>query len=185
MTQYFQLREDVNIAGRWYLGEVTRHGTPQLNFLNGCKLEGGDLLSIALLQNGSELEFCLTSFAVPVVSTSLGSTIALVAQSDVQLFPAIVANGPNRAVLNATRTISCLDESQSEFIRWLPEDGRLDRIGEYRMVTRLKLDRELIPEATHVFRVAGWTVALVVSAAVRDAMINHGCLGANFVQVSD
>jgi hypothetical protein len=35
-------------------------------------------------------------------------------------------------VLNAVRVVSCLDEGESEFIKWKAHDHRPDFLGQYR-----------------------------------------------------
>ncbi len=85
-------------------------------------------------------------------------------------------------MLNCTREVRCLDEEKSEFLKWLPTDHRSDLAGQYKSVTRPKIDPALVPENVHLFRV--WAgVALVVSEMLKDAMEEVGCLGAKFLPV--
>lgn len=69
-------------------------------------------------------------------------------------------------------------------MKWTEEDDRPDKLGDYRQVINLTLSPELIPPGIDIFRVAGWTVALIVSETVKLAMEATGCAGAVFEPVT-
>jgi hypothetical protein len=182
-VRYYKLADNVTIPGRWHLSTVeTPHGLEPL-------LVEGTLcspvpLSAKISHPGNELDFSLTSFAVPVARSSLAAAIEAVANGDVQRLPLAIPGHNGFEVINALRVISCLDESRSEFTKWTPTDHRADLAGQYRMVTNLKILPGRIPADAHVLRVEGWTVALVISEVVKAAMERAGCFGAKFVEVT-
>jgi hypothetical protein len=184
MMQYFRLTDEVEIPGRWHLGQVFDGDRSRDDFLAGKRLAEPNALSVEISHTGLSLNFCLTSFAVPVAVTALGEAILRCAGSDLQLFTLRILPGLNHDVLNATRSIVCLDEQRSEFMKWLPGDHRPDLVGQYRMVPRLIVDPTRVPADAHFFRIAGWRVALIVSQSVKDAMETQGCFGAKFCSVS-
>jgi hypothetical protein len=49
---------------------------------------------------------------------------------------------------------------------------------------KFAVDPTRVPEDAHMFRVARWNVAVVVSQAMKDEMERVGCLGAKFVRVA-
>jgi hypothetical protein len=114
----------------------------------------------------------------------LADAVKRIALSDVQQLPVTLKGHLGFHVMNVTRVIDCLDEERSEFIEWVEEDKRPDRLGGYRGVTRLHVEHAKIPADGHVFRVAGWLPAVVVSGDVKSAMEAVGCVGANFVDVT-
>ena len=87
-------------------------------------------------------------------------------------------------VLNSTRTVPCLDEGRSQFVKWEAGSHRADLLGQYRMVTELTIDVGIVPSNAHFFRIAGWRIALIVSEIVKDAMEAQGCLGGLFLPVT-
>lgn len=82
------------------------------------------------------------------------------------------------------RVIECIDEGRSEYLKWTKSDHRSDLVGQFRMVSKLKLSRASIPPDANVFRLAGWLVGLIVSERVRSAMEAVGCQGARFQEVT-
>ncbi|MGT2512646.1 imm11 family protein [Cupriavidus basilensis] len=85
-------------------------------------------------------------------------------------------------ILNVLDIVDCVDEEKSDFSRWTEEDGRPDKVGDYRMnVLRVNADKV----AGHgLFRVKGWQIALVCSQRIRDLLIEHGVTGVRFTSVS-
>lgn len=182
---YYQLTDDVHVAGRWHLDELMADGEDVSDsFTDGCEVTVKGRLSASVGRAGRPLEFSLTSFAVPVVSTVLAEAIARVAGRSVQRIPLVVPGFDGFEVLNATRIVKCLDERRSEFSKWKSTDHRADLAGQYREVGRLVIDPKRVPKGAHFFRLDGWSIALIVSERVKSAMESAGCLGACFEKVS-
>ena len=86
-------------------------------------------------------------------------------------------------ILNALRIIACIDEARcEEVVRWLPEDNRPDKSGEYRNVSGLKVDAEKTGGA-RIFRPWGWKVVLIVSESIKQALEHERITGTRFVEV--
>lgn len=182
--QYFRLTDDVEISSRWHIGQIFDADRSRDDFLGGAEVACSDALSAEITRNGRPLDFCLTSFAVPLAAAGLGEALLSCAGTDLQRLPVHILPGLRYEVLNATRSIACLDEQRSEFTKWLPGDHRSDLVGRYRMVPRLVLDPARVPPDAHFFRIAGWEVALIVSQRVKDVMETEGCFGAKFRSVA-
>lgn len=181
--RYFELTDDVHVPNRWHLGEVSSKDGNKPRLRVGMPFPGGGLHTEAF-RPGDALPFSLSSFAVPIVGVSLSEAIVRVADGDVQRLPVEIYGSPGFEVLNVLRVVRCLDERRSEFVKWTAQDHRADLAGQYRMVTRLRLDPGAIPADAHAFRVEGWLIALIVSERVKDAMEAVGCLGARFAPVT-
>jgi len=181
--RYYELVDDMTIPGRWHLGRVILPDGREPPFMEGRRfVDEGDLVS-RITHPGRVLEFCRTTFAVPVATTALANVISEIAGDDVQCIPVTIASQKGMKVINALRVIRCVDERRSEFVKWTKDDHRADLAGEYRQITRLVLERGAIPTDAHMFRVAGWDVALIVSETLKNAMERVGCLGAKFVEL--
>ena len=88
-------------------------------------------------------------------------------------------------VLNAARVIRCVDEQRSEFVEWTEPDERSDKLGKHQSISELVLVRSRIPIDAHFFRIKDWTVALIVSEVVKNAMERIGCCGAELTPRND
>jgi hypothetical protein len=183
MTAFYRLLDDVQIPGRWHLGE-TRSPDGDEKWLDGGEPCEEDEVVVEVTHPGVVLDFSLTSFNAPIATRALALAIASIGGADIQLVRASIAGQVGFDLLNAVRVVSCLDERQSEFIKWKAGDHRSDLIGQYRQVTRLVLDPTRIPPGAHIFRVDGWRVALIVSEKLRSEMERVGCRGARFQPVS-
>lgn len=182
--KYCRITDDLTIPSRWHLGEVIGSDRVRDDLIIGERVSETEELSSAITHNGMPLDFCLTSFAVPVATNRLAAAISGIAGSDLQRLPLHIASQQTYEVLNSTRRVVCLDEGNSEFTKWRPDDHRADLIGQYRMVTRLAIDPALVPPDAHFFRIAGWPIGLIVSQSIKDAMVRAGCFGAKFLPVS-
>lgn len=186
--KYYRVLDDLKFPARWHLEAPVDGAGREVDpwqFTDGKLLEVRSDLSVPVRHAGVTLDFTFAAFDVPVVTPRAQSAIMSAAASDIQLLPVAVdqadtAGGPF-AILNATRLIPCLDESRSEFMKWTKADRRPDRVGKYRMVTRLRIESEKV--TADVFRIAGWEVALIVSDNVREAMRAASITGVRFEAV--
>jgi hypothetical protein len=184
MGHFYQLRDDMTVAGRWHIGEVrTKNGfEPLLD--TGTPFHGSEALFAEVTRGGRVLDFSLTSFAIPVATRGLAEEVHAIAGADLQCVPIDIANQSGMIVMNSVRVIRCLDETRSEFIKWTRQDHRADLAGQYRQVTKLFVDPRAIPSDAHFFRIESWLVALIVSEKVKMAMERVGCVGAKFIEVT-
>jgi len=186
MMKYFDLFDNVYIPGRWHLGEVLAQDGSEPDLEGGRWFDGPGPLVTEVTDEGRALDYCITSFNVPVASVRLANAVSAVARSDVQCIPVMV---PGQAgmmmVLNSVRVIRCLDETRSEFSKFTKDDRvRPDLAGQYKSVPKLIVDPKAIPPDAHFFRIEDWFVTLIVSEAVKDAMERVGCVGAKFTDVN-
>ncbi len=184
MRKFFRLLDDIRIANRWHLGEILDERSASLELWNGVSIQGNMALKVTVDRPGRALDFSLTNFAAPVAKTALGRAISVTAGPDLQRLPVVVGGKAGYEALNALRVITCLNEEESEFTKWTRTDHRPELVGQYRMVTKLKIDPRRIPPDGEFFRVEGWRIALIVSQAVRNAMEKTGCFGAMFEDVT-
>jgi hypothetical protein len=105
------------------------------------------------------------------------------AAGDVQLIPADIEGQPEQyLILVATRLIRCIDEKASRILFWTDKDGEPDRVGQYRDVRDMHVDKAKVGNAK-VFRPDGWEVALIIAEEIKDAMENMGAAGTRFQEV--
>ena len=181
--RYYRLRDDVALPGRWILADpMTDQGCDPFEFQ--CGLPVAAMEPVVEVQTpGLPLAFSMTNLDVPIVTATLGERVASVAKRDVQRIPVRLGTRTGYEILNSLRVINALDETRSEFMKWTAADGRPDKMDEYRMVTRLRVDPHRLTADAHFLRLQGW-LHLIVSQAVKEAMEEVGCLGARFREVT-
>jgi hypothetical protein len=182
-VRYFQLVDDVHVPGRWHIGDVSASSEPVPDLLSKQRLATDIALSAPVSHRGRVLEFCLNSFGVPVAKRTLADVIKAEAGTDVQVVPIIIVGNQQHdgfAIPHCLRSVECLDEAKTDFIKWTSKDHRPELAGQYRMVINLAIDPRKVPPDAHFFRVLGWPVALIVSQAVKEVMEKTGCVGAKF-----
>jgi len=181
--KYYELFDDLAIPGRWHLGSVCAVDGFEPPLASGVHCSC-DLLLVGVHHGRVELDFCLTSFGVPVASTILAAAIESIVGRDVQRIPLSIMGRDNFEVLNVLRVVPCLDESRTEFLKWTDKDHRADLAGQYRQVVNLRVKPEAIPGDAHILRIDGWRSALIVSEVLRQEMERVGARGATFTDAT-
>jgi len=186
MMKYFKLFDDMVTPGRWELGDVLAQDGSEPDLDRGRRFEGPRPLVAEVFKEGRALDFCLSSFNMPIASVRLANAVSAVAGADVQCIPIMVPGQVGMMmVLNSLRVVRCIDESRSWFDKYTKDDPvRPDKAGKYRSVPKLIVDPKIIPPDAHFFRIKDWEVVLLVSEAVKDAMERVGCVGATFTDVN-
>ncbi|GMU01423.1 hypothetical protein KH5H1_55430 [Corallococcus caeni] len=64
----------------------------------------------------------------------------------------------------------------------MPQDGRPDRVGQYRDVDGMRIDPTQVGDA-RVFRTWGWSIALIVSEDIKLALERIRATGIRFTEV--
>ena len=188
MNRYYQLRDDMSVPGRWHLGNPVDSQGKEADvwqFGKGQRLPEQGALRFQLEVPGHPLDFSLDTLAIPVVHRRVVALFErLGLQDEVQFIP-VAVEGQREPwfVLNALRIVPCIDETRCDEVqRWTPEDGRPDKVGQYRSVIGLRVDPTKVGEA-RILRPWGWTVALIISEDLMQAMEAEGFTGTKFLEV--
>jgi hypothetical protein len=184
--RFFKLSDDVYVLERWHLATpVDRQGRKvhDWDFKRGTPVHVEGRLKIPIQVAGRPLDFSEAGIRIPVVHVKLASMLAELAPNDVQLIPADIEGQPDQyLVLVATRLIRCIDEKASRVLLWTVEDGRPEKVGKYRDVRDMRIDKTQVGNAK-VFRPEGWSGTLLVAEEVKDAMERLGATGTRFEEV--
>ncbi len=184
--RYFDLCDDMSTRQRhrWHVGEIVLPDGTEPRLSAGMLLEDTRPLRADVYHVGHVLDFCHTTFGVPIATQELADAIKSIVKSDVQCIPITISGQVGRIVLNALRLIRCIDEQRSEFQKFTQDDPvRPDLAGHYRSVPKIVLQRSAIPADAQFFRIEYWEVVLVVSESVKTAMERVGCNGAKFIEL--
>ncbi len=180
----FDVRPDfTRFPGQWFLDEPLSVDGTEIDareFTEGVAYRGMRPATVPIANMGKEVAFHLGAFDMPVVSRAVGETITRIAGSDVEVFPIDVPTAKgNYSILNVICRLECLDESRSEFTRWKEEDRRPDRLGDYHVISTIRVNAERTG-SHHIFRLRDWPLALLVSDTLRDALEGIPNLGIDF-----
>ncbi|NVJ10444.1 hypothetical protein HUW63_35200 [Myxococcus sp. AM001] len=188
--RFFDLADDMELQGRWLLGDPTTSQGQEVDdpwqFTDGCPVQVEARLKIPIDHPGRPLDFSLAGVGVtPIVHKGVAHIFAELAPEDVQLFPVDVAGQAEPYfILVATRLIRCIDDNASTEVRYRePEDGRPEKVGEYRSVSGMRIDPAKVGGAK-VFRPEGWSIALIVSEDIKEALEHAGVTGMKFEEVT-
>jgi hypothetical protein len=188
LKRYFDLADDVYLPERWELGHPLDQNGQQLEdpwqFRVGEPVRFEGQVQIPVKRPGTPLDFSHAAFSIPVVHVRVASLLAELAPNDVESIPVRIDGQPDQfCILNATRLVRCIDDKASGEVQyWRPEDGRPGKTGQYRAVYGLRIDSSKVGDAK-VFRTWGWTVALIVSEEIPQALERIGATGVKFKEV--
>jgi len=201
--RYFELRDDVDIPGRWHLNGLfdgsgreldSRHFTygspvdikPPMrvpSFRDGTIIEALPPLQVPPKRLGIPLDFTFASFDLPVVTERIATMLATIADQDIQRLPVVLASPEqNYEIVNVVSRIPCIDAARSDIMWWTEADGRPDKVGKPRMITKFVIDRGQVP-GCHIFRPEGWELVIIVSELVKNALEQGDVSGVTFHEV--
>ena len=187
MSRYFKLMDDRRSRDRWHLGAPLDARGEELDpwqFKGGKPLELGCIPRFSLDHPGRPLDYCWAAFSINVVSGRVVRLFERLSVHDVQFIPVTVDDHPEPYfILNTLRTIRCIDDARCLEVRYFtPEDGQPEKVGWYRAVSGMRIDPRKAGDA-RIFRPWGWSVALVVSEDLKNAMDAEGITGTKFEEV--
>ncbi|RKG70385.1 imm11 family protein [Corallococcus terminator] len=187
--RFFKLTDDPYISGRWELGHPLDEQGHTLEdpwqFRIGQRVSTHERIRIPIEIAGKPLDYSHAAFSIPIVHARVASLFTAMAPDDVQLIP-VELDTPARQhfILNATRLMKCIDDAASEEVRyWTPEDGLPEKTGTYASVAGMRIDPSKVGDAK-VFRTWGWTVALIVSGDLKEALEQADMTGTRFTEVT-
>lgn len=184
--RFFELYDDLYIRGRWHLKNPTDEKGRRVDdwdFRLGAPVSVDGRLKILIERDGKPLDFSETNSRIPVVHIRIASVFTELSPGDVQLIPVDIQGQPDQyLILVATRLIRCIDEQSSRIRLWTHEDGVPHKVGQYRDVRDMRIDKSKVSEAK-VFRPEGWPGALIVSEEIRSALERQGATGMKFEEV--
>jgi hypothetical protein len=187
MPKYYDLMDDRRSQTRWHLGSPLDEQGQELDpwqFFKGCFLKPGCVPRFPLDVPGEPLDFSWAAFSIPVVHERFVQIFQRLHAQDVQFIPAQVEGHPGPYfILNTLRTIPCIDDARcAEVQYWRPEDGQPEKVGRYRYVHDLRIDPSKVGDA-RVFRTWGWSLPLILSEDLKQAIEAEGLTGTLFAEV--
>ena len=146
-------------------------------FTQGQEVAARLPLSLSLGCAGDAVDFNFGDFDMIVTPAALNDELESLVGSAVQRIPVgLESDSRQLEILNVVDKVSCVDENSSTFTKWTAADGRPEKVGEYRMFTRLRLNSRAAA-GNHLFRVSEWPIALIASEEVKSLFESRGTTG--------
>lgn len=190
--KYFRVWPDVDIQGRWHLGDI-RH-TNNWFLINPIVefMEPGDY-ELDVSVQGLEMDHSFAGYAdASVVSEKFRSAVADLPEVSEPyknvVMERVFIEGQDVQqsyfMMIVETRVDCVDESKSQFIKYEANDpARPDRAGDYRAFTKLVIDAEKAA-GWHIFRIARHPTALVFSGEVKRRLDDAGVTGIYYEDIS-
>lgn len=178
---YYELTDDINFPNRWYLGDIAFADNWEL----AQHLDPEREYEIEVYRDGSEMDYtCNEAYGVSVVSKKFKEALFGIAGITFAKANIIGKNTSNEFYIMAvSKELACINEEESEFQKFEINDPvRPDKAGEYRGFFKMVVDPKKCA-GFNIFRVKGFSIAIVVSSQVKQNLESLGVLGAKFKSV--
>jgi hypothetical protein len=186
MVRFYELFFDDDLT-RWQLGIARRFadGTPvDIWAYRRCTfIESPQPVPFEVTRAGKSVDYNDTAFSATVVSERLAEIWKSFTPDSIQLLQAEIARSSGVwYVANILDCVDCIDHARS-LIKYCPPDDP-DRPSKPRSVMKMVIDCAKA-EGHHLFRIAEWKVATIVSAELREVMEEGGVSGVEYWPASE
>ena len=182
--KYFRLTDDLH--DRWFLRDLVLPESDSIwRYLTTGKIDSVPYnLSIDATPDGDIVDFTFAEFDLIIVNEKCKQ---LFPSGEVDFFPILITgretHGGQFYVMTIREGIDCLDENNSSFDFFLPDDPiRPDLAGEYRGIYNLKIDTHKTGEA-EIFRMQKYEVAVIVNEKLKNRLRKNYISGIRFLEV--
>ncbi|QSP94187.1 hypothetical protein LPB19_13455 [Marinobacter salinisoli] len=178
---YYELTDDINFPNRWYLGDVAFTD----NWALATQVDPERQYEIELYRDGSKMDYTHNeAYGVCVVSKRFKEALSGITGVEFAKANIIGKRSDSEFFIMAIpNEVACINEEASEFQKFEVNDPvRPDKAGEYRGFFKMVVDPDKCG-GLNIFRVKGFSIALVVSALVKQRLESAGVLGAKFKRV--
>lgn len=185
-TDFYRI--EATVYTRWFLGSPLDPDGKQVDprlFTQGKRVEGLPPLSLPVAQAGDVVDFNLAAFDMPIARRTFNEALEELVGNSIQRIPiSVEGDSLTWEILNVCKTALCIDEKRTKYVtKWKNEDHRKDKLGEYRMLSGLKIDPLLVSDS-EIFRLEGWNIAMICSERVKKLADNSELSGICFEIVS-
>lgn len=202
--KYFELENDRFIESRWFLSDLLDSTDTELDsreFTYGNRIDPGPPLKCYMWnedtivdihpplrwvwsREGTPLDFTYSDEGAPIVTKEVARLLSKIADKDIQRFSVKVDRmEKDYEMINVIALADCIDTKRSEILWW--EEGndiRPDKAGKPHSISKLVIDPDRVNNH-HIFRLQEWTLPVIVSDVVKEALEEANVTGVVFRQV--
>lgn len=177
-ARFFDLAIDMTDGVQWLLDAPTTGGPGfTFGFYSVGERRDGVVATTTVLRPGVPQPLSWTQSMVPVVTEEVRDLIEEVTPGAVQWVPLEIEGHPEpRFLMNILHLIDCIDVDRSVGKQRPPGDEK----GGWSSLTELHVKADLDPECD-VFRVAGFSVIIVISGRLKEALDAAGVRSMRYV----
>lgn len=184
IERFYRVYSDyATLPDQWFLDDPRTVDDDEIDardFTEGLPYKGPLPALMPVQHKGKEVAFSLSAFDMPVVSKVVADAVQRIAPGEAEFFPVTITGAKgNYQILNAICRAECLDEARSEFTIWTEEDNNPEMLGNYRMISTIRIDPGRT-DGHHILRIARWPLALLVSETLKRAIEDVPNLGVVF-----
>lgn len=188
MSTYYRILADPKEISRWHLESPQCRDQQQIEpwvFISGQKYTGPLNLYASLRRNGIPVDFNFCDFDIIVIARDLKDSLQKLTEDNIQFIPITIESmeESDYEIANIVDVVDCIDETRSEFTKWTKLDGRPDKVGQYRMITKLIITPNKV-EGHKFFRVKNWEIAIIVNEDIKKALESRNATGIIFDPVN-
>lgn len=185
-NRYYRVLADPKAVDRWHLMAPVDEKGHELDarlFTSGEPYKQKGKLAIPLRRAGEQQDFNFGDFDMPVVKEEICQGLRQLGARIECLPVAVESTHDAFNILNVLDVVQSVDEERSEITKWTEQDQRPDKVGQYRMITKLAIDPAKV-SGQRMFRIAGWRIALVADETIKKFLENKKVRGIFFQPVS-
>jgi len=201
MNEFFELDGHVNLPGTWYLDDLYDSAGQRFDerdFTYGLPIELGPPMRLALYdtdtmvdvvpplmvtvpRDGTPTDYTLAGIDMPVITRRVGELLGRLAGTEIQRIPVRVdGHDEQYEILNVISVVPCIDTKRSRIMWWTEADGRPDKVGQPRMISKFVLDRAALT-GHNILIPKEWRVVVLVSEVLKVALEEAGVTGVRFL----
>ncbi|NYE59407.1 hypothetical protein FHW58_000559 [Duganella sp. 1224] len=178
MTKYYEWYFNQTVDRGWFLAE------PEDSFgtvispwkFKSCEPLSPflDDLSARVLRSGEVTGVAFGAFDLIYAMREWADILQEIGRADIELIPVkVVGTEVVISLVNVIREIRCIDEERSEFSKWELDSIRPDKVGEFKVITKMVIDTSLVCGA-HIFRPSGYHLSVIVSEQLKHRIEELG-----------
>lgn len=175
---YYRLSDDINFMNRWNLGDVAFSDNWEL----AQQLNPERMYEIEVYRDGSEMDYtCNEAFGVNVVSKKFKEALSGIIGIEFAKASIIGSTKDSEFyIMSVSHEVDCVDEEISDYQKFEVNDPvRPDKAGDYRGFLKMVVNPEKCT-GFEIFRVKGFSIAIVVSELVKKKLESAGVTGVQF-----
>lgn len=178
--KYYSLTEDMRSGNKWYLGEINDLlFTEQWGFTTEPFFKLDQELNIEVSINGYRTDYTENlTYGVPIVSLDAKKVLD---EFNIEFSLCHIFENNNEVELPyyamGVDILDCINEDMSDYIKYQENDPVIpDRKGDYKMFNKMVLKKSVLGKS-HIFRIKGYLVFLVVSEEFKHKVESKGLTG--------
>lgn len=186
-AKFYRMVSDPTMPQQWHMRSPLDANGEEVDariFTTGMAVDPLGDLTISPRPKGTQTDFNLGDFDMMVTAAALNDELEKLVGPVIQRIPVRIKGCSRKfEIMNIVGLVKCIDETKSEFAKWGPDDGRPDKVGQYRRFTRLRIDGAAAA-GHHLFRIEEWDIAPIASSSVKALFERLGVTGVKFNPVN-